>query len=62
MVERIPTDSETAGSSGWLTNSAVMRVGSRVERIPMDSETAANLGWMTNLAVMRVARMARRYR
>ena len=26
MVERIPTDSETAGSSGWLINLAVVRV------------------------------------
>ena len=49
MVVWIPTDSETAGSSGWLTSLAVMKVGLRVERIPTDTEMVVSL--VTSLAV-----------
>ena len=58
MVEWIPTDSETAVSSGLLTNLAVMKVGSMAVRIPTDSETAVSSGWLTNLGSMMAERMA----
>ena len=36
-------DSEKVASSGWLTNSEVMRVGLMVVRIPKDSEKVVSL-------------------
>ena len=44
MVVRIPTDEETAVSSGWLTNLAVMKVGLMAVQIPTDSEMVVSLG------------------
>ena len=49
MVERIPTDSETAVNSGLLTNLAVMKVGLMVVRITMDAEMVVSL--VASLAV-----------
>ena len=45
MVVQIPTDSEMAASSGWLTNLAVMRVGLMVVRILTDAELVRSSGW-----------------
>ena len=41
MVVRIPMDSETALSSGWLTSLAVTRVGVMVVRTQKDESLAA---------------------